>query len=215
MTTSQTSEGKVTTPVRRTLRAGRFALLLLVWLFSAGPLGAQQRWLRQHTELQLISRPVLNSTYTFQKSVGQFLEEAKAAHPQNRYPVQIQLAVGYPLQADGRVNMTAVGPPFPPRGRFNLTASPLLNHAGLAMVCTGMFYSNGRLYGSVYTWKGGITALESVKRVSLNKCGKPTGELPLVLGNRTKRTLTPRPRFPADESAFDPLQRYGARKEIA
>jgi hypothetical protein len=161
MTTSQTSEGKVTTPVRRTLRAGRFALLLLVWLFSAGPLGAQQRWLRQHTELQLISRPVLNSTYTFQKSVGQFLEEAKAAHPQNRYPVQIQLAVGYPLQADGRVNMTAEGPPFPPRGSFNLTASPLLNHAGVAMVFTGLFYSNGRLYGSMYKWKGGISWAES------------------------------------------------------
>jgi hypothetical protein len=213
MTPGQTSEGKGTTPVRRTLRAGRFALLLIVWLLSAGPLGAQQRWLRQYTELQLISEAVRNRTYKFDKSMARFLEDAKAAHPQNRYPVQIQLAVGYPLQADAVIKMTAKGPPFP--RPYTLNASPLLNHAGLAMVCTGMFYSNGRLYGSVYTWKGGITALESVKRVSLNKCGKPTGELPLVLGNRTKRTLTPRPRFPADESAFDPLQRYGARKEIA
>ena len=160
MTTGQSNAGLGETPVRRTLRAGRFALLLIVWLLSAGPLGAQQRWLTQYTELQLISEAVRNRTYTFQKSVAEFLEEAKRAHPQNRYPVQIQLAVGYPFQADAVINMIAKGSPFP-AGKFTLNASPLLNHAGLAMVCTGMFYSNGRLYGSMYMWKGAVSAVDS------------------------------------------------------
>ena len=159
MKPGQTSEEKGPTPVRRTLRAGRFAFLLIVWLLSAGPLGAQQRWLRQYTELQLISEAVRNRTYKFDKSVAEFLEEAKRAHPQNRYPVQIQLAVGYPFQADAVIKMTAEGPPFP--RDYTLNASPLLNHAGLAMVCTGMFYSNGRLYGSMYTWKGAVSAVDS------------------------------------------------------
>jgi hypothetical protein len=214
MTPGQTSEGKGTTPVRRTLRAGRFAILLIVWLFSAGPLGAQQqKWLRRYTELQLVYQEVRNRTYAFDRSVAKFLEDAKAAHPQNLYPVQIQLAVGYPLDADGSVNMTATGPPFP--RNYNLTASPRLRHAGLAMVFTGMFYSNGRLYGSVDKWKGGITALESMKRASVNKYGEPTGQLPLVPRNRTNKALTPGPKFRADDNAFDPLQRGGARKEVA
>ena len=164
MTPDQSIAGWETKPVRRTLRAGRIALLLLLWLFSTGSLRAQATpfWLDPATKtIRVISSVVVKDrTYTFGKSVPQFLEDAKAAHPQNRYPVQIQLAVGYPLEAQGSVNMIAKGTPFP-TGIFTLTASPLTHHAGVAMVFTGMFYSNGRLYGSMYKWKGGITAVES------------------------------------------------------
>lgn len=60
-----------------------------------------------------------------------------------------------------------------------------------------------------------IPSEDVVKLASVNKggrTGKHKGKLTLVLCNRTKKGLTPRPKFRAYENAFDQLQRGGGRE---
>jgi hypothetical protein len=68
MTPDQSIAGWGTKPVRRTLRAGRLVLLLLVWLFSIVSLSAQT-WLDPKTKTILVISSVVvkDRTYGFGK----------------------------------------------------------------------------------------------------------------------------------------------------
>jgi hypothetical protein len=150
-------------------RATLILLTVLLGLFLPREKAEAQAVPAKSNTVVLVSRTVKGpaDTYTSQKTILQFLDDANTKRGNGTQPVwmdmptRLEILIGAPIDAVGVGRIHLKGNNIPPnflenRKPIRRVITPGQNKAGAAVVLTGLQYAGGRIFANIHEWSGSI-----------------------------------------------------------